>query len=432
MNAFSKIIGYETITRELERIADVLRDAAPYARLGVKPPRGLLLHGDPGVGKSLMASCVIEASGRPAFICRKNKPDGAFVDAIRETFAAAAESAPSIVFLDDLDKFANSDKKCCNEEEYVTVQACIDEVRDNDVFVLATANDVDDLPGSLLRVGRFDRVIRVPTPAGEDAVRIAAHYLAGKPGLSGADAAKAAGAVARLMAGRSCAELETAVNEAGLLAGQERLDHVSMNCLLRACLLVTHGVRPDSVVPHRPDDPTDSRSRIVRAAYHEAGHAAVAELLAPGSVSLVCIHEEEAGSSGFTRYCPVSGRSGLQERTDIILRSLGGRAAVEVRFNRLELGVGHDLLYARRTLNELMDEGVYGFSLLDVPRQPDSDALHARREAVITSELERFYLRAKELLTENRAFLDALAAALLDRGILTGEELREIKSMCGA
>ena len=96
-------------------------------------------------------------------------------------------------------------------------------------------------------------------------------------------------------------------------------------------------------------------------------------------------------------------------------------------FGRPELGAGHDLAHARRVLNDLMNEGVYGFSLLDVPRQPDSDELCARREAVMTSELERFYLRAKEILTENRAFLNAVIAALLDRGILTGKDVRQLR-----
>ena len=191
----------------------------------------------------------------------------------------------------------------------------------------------------------------------------------------------------------SCRCVAVAVTAA---AGQLRRDRICPEDLIRACLLVAHGISPDSIRLHRPDDPTDSGSEMVRAACHEAGGAVAAETLAPGSVSMVCIHNETDGSHGFTSYCSVPGQHGLRERTDIILRSLAGRAALEVCFGRPELGAGHDLA-------------------------------HARREAVMTSELERFYLRAKEILTENRAFLNAVIAALLDRGILTGEDVRQLR-----
>lgn len=434
MSAFDKIIGYDTIRKELERIADALRCGDAYTRLGVTPPRGLMLHGEPGVGKSLMARCVIEESGRRAFTCRKDRPDGEFINAIRDTFTAAAEHAPSIVFLDDLDKFANSDGKCRDEEEYVTVQSCIDEMRGKDVFVLATANGINHLPDSLVRTGRFDRTIRVETPLGEDARRIVAHYLSGKSVLAfqDEDPAQIASTVADLMVGHSCADLETVVNEAGLLAGQLRQEHIRRDHLIRACLLVSDGISPDSIVLHREDDPADPRSIMTRTACHEAGHAVVAEVLSPGSVSMVCIHNNVNGSRGFTSYRPVPGRDGLQEDVDGVMRSLAGKAALEQRFGRMELGTGHDLAQARRKLFDLIMQGVYGFALLELPRQVDSESLLARREAVAVAELERLYLRARQIIAENRAFLDALIAALLERGWLTGDEVREIKTRCGA
>ena len=172
MNAFDRVIGYEGLKKELMQVSDGLKNTEVYEKLGVKPPRGLMLYGDPGVGKSLMAFCLIEASGRKAFVCRKDRPDGEFVNHITETFRAAKEAAPSIVFLDDMDKFANNDSNHKDSEEYVTVQSCIDTFRHAEVFVLATANDVEDLPDSLIRPGRFDRVIEVEAPAGKDAVEI--------------------------------------------------------------------------------------------------------------------------------------------------------------------------------------------------------------------------------------------------------------------
>ena len=164
MNAFDKIIGYSSLKKELMQISDTLKNRQFYDKLGVSAPRGLLLHGEPGVGKSLMASAIIEDSGRPVFCCRKDEPNGDFVKKIKATFDKAMESAPSIVFLDDMDKFANGDKSHPDAEEYVTVQSCIDEAKGKEVFVLATANDIDCLPDSLCRPGRFDRTIEVEVP----------------------------------------------------------------------------------------------------------------------------------------------------------------------------------------------------------------------------------------------------------------------------
>ena len=119
-----------------------------------------------------MANCFIKATGRKAFICRKDKPDGDFVKHIKATFNEAVKNAPSIVFLDDMCKFANCDRHHRNSEEFVTVQSCIDEVKGKGVFVLATINDEDAIPESLLRAGRFDNRIEVNSPKGEDAEKI--------------------------------------------------------------------------------------------------------------------------------------------------------------------------------------------------------------------------------------------------------------------
>ena len=214
MKAMDKIIGYSNIKCELRQIADTLKNRDAYEKLGVSSPRGLLLYGEPGVGKSLMASAIIEESGRKAFICRKDKPNGDFVKHIKEIFDKAADNAPSIVFLDDMDKFTNGDERHPDAEEYVTVQSCIDEIRSRgkEVFVLATVNNIRNLPRSLYRAGRFDRIIEVEAPRGKDAEDIVAYYLSNKKFVENIDTKT----IARIMNGRSCAELETVINEAGL------------------------------------------------------------------------------------------------------------------------------------------------------------------------------------------------------------------------
>ena len=187
MSKFDMIIGYSAEKKELRQIADTLKNRESYEKLGVSAPRGLLLYGEPGVGKSLMASAVIEASGRQVFVCRKDQPNGDFVKHIKETFDKAIENAPAIVLLDDMDKFANGDERHPDAEEYVTVQSCIDNAKGKEVFVLATVNNMRCLPKSLHRAGRFDRVIEIETPRGNDALAIISHYLKNKKVVADVD-----------------------------------------------------------------------------------------------------------------------------------------------------------------------------------------------------------------------------------------------------
>ena len=177
MSAFDKIIGYDDIKAELACFADVFKNREKYLKLGVTLPRGLLLYGDPGLGKTLMANCFIAEAGCKAFTVRKEKPNGDFVNYIKETFDKAKKETPSIVFLDDMDKFANEDASHKNAEEYVAVQSCIDECKGHDVFVLATVNDKFCLPDSLIRAGRFDKMISIDVPNEKYSEHIIKHFL---------------------------------------------------------------------------------------------------------------------------------------------------------------------------------------------------------------------------------------------------------------
>lgn len=427
MKAFEKIIGYEAIKKELAQISDVLANKEAYEKLGVSSPRGLLLHGDPGVGKTLMASAVIKASGRKAFTCRKNKPNGDFVKAIKKTFKDAAEAAPSIVFLDDMDKFANGDNDHPDEEEYVTVQSCIDEIKGKEVFVLATANSLYDLPRSLLRAGRFDRAIEVNKPQGEDTIKIIEHYIKNKKFVCDMDAVT----VARIMDGHSCAELETVINEAGLYAGFERSDEITMDHFMRACLHTIHDV-PNEVLCESSFDTDlsngdDPRTHVV---YHEAGHATVAEVLNPGSVTLISAYSRDGESGGFTSYYR-SGFSGSVERQQShILGSLGGMAALEQKFGIVDTGTSRDLNQAFRSVWDLVTKNCLCGFHLHSNGYDDSGDLKSKQEQAVATEIERFYRKTKEILSLNHELFEAIAKELSVRGVLTASDIRRLKAGC--
>lgn len=429
MKAFEKIIGYEAIKKELVQISDVLANKEAYEKLGVSSPRGLLLHGDPGVGKTLMASAVIKASGRKAFICRKNSPNGDFVKKIKKTFKDAAEAAPSIVFLDDMDKFANGDDRHPDAEEYVTVQSCIDEIKGKEVFVLATANSLRALPRSLMRAGRFDRVIEVSNPHGEDAVKIIEHYIKGKKFVGDMDAVT----VARIMDGRSCAELETVINEAGLYAGFERSDEITMDHFMRACLHTIHDV-PNEVLCESSfetdlSNGDDPRTRVV---YHEAGHATIAEVLNPGCVTLISAYSRDGESGGFTSYYRSEFFGSADRQQSHILGSLGGMAALEQKFGVIDTGTSRDLDQAfRSTWNLVTENCLCGFHLHSNDfNYSDSADLQAKQEQATAAEIERFYRKAKEILSKNRELFESIAEELSVKGVLTASDIRRIRESC--
>ena len=176
-NYFKSLIGYKAIKKEVERIIDQLVNFDKYANFGIKEPHGLLLHGAPGVGKTTLANCVLEASGRKTFVCRKAASNSCFSLEISNLFNEAEECAPSIILLEDMDKYANEGSFRKDAEEYVTIQACIDRVKDKQVFVVATVNDIKKLPDSLIRAGRFDHILEMKCPTGQDAEEIIEYYL---------------------------------------------------------------------------------------------------------------------------------------------------------------------------------------------------------------------------------------------------------------
>ena len=437
MYAFEKIIGYAEEKKELARIADALKNREAYERLGVSAPKGLLLVGDPGLGKTLMATSLIEASGRRAFVCRKDQPNGEFIRTIKATFEEAADNTPSIVLLDDMDKFANGDENRRDAEEYVTVQSCIDEVRGKDVFVLATVNNIRTLPRSLQRAGRFDRVMWVRPPRGSDAVKIITHYLQGKRFVGDMDAEL----IARIMSGRSCAELETVINEAGMYAGFERSNEINMEHFMTACMKSIFDV---SGHPGRDDDddyddddddgvsvPSGGRSDASFVAYHEAGHAVVSEIICPGCVTVVSVRGGGEGVGGFTSYADPGNVSPVRSFERHVLGSLGGMAAVEMKFDVSDPGCEQDLADAFNAVRKsVVDRCANGFQFYSYGSYDDSPELKARQEQVVAAEVEKYYRRAKDILHENREFLDRTASALTQKGLLTMLDMKAIRNEC--
>ena len=417
MRELDKVIGYEHVKRELYRIIDMFHNPEKYKALGVKIPKGVVLSGEPGIGKTLMAKSFMKESGRKEFIIRKDRPDGDFVEHIRKTFDEAAENAPAILLLDDMDKFANDDRYHRNSEEYVTVQTCIDAIKDKDVFVIATCNDTDNLPGSLLRSGRFDKSFEMEFPKGEDAEKIISFYLEGKMVSDDIDVKE----IARFCEGHSCADLETIVNEAGIYAGYDNRERMDQNDLKRSCLRMIY---------HTPEETVPVDEKLLRLrAVHEAGHAVLAEVEDTGSVSFVTISMNESGQCGgmvLRKESPVLGSTFGGWETKIMV-ALAGKAATEIVLGEVDMGSNSDLHKAYSFMRRLLDDrAAYDFQSW-CHGEETSGRIYDHLDTITGAELSRYYLRTKQILSRNRDFLDELIEQLMEKKTLSYKEIAPLR-----
>ena len=192
------------------------------------------------------------------------------------------------------------------------------------------------------------------------------------------------------------------------------------------CVETVHGISPDLVIRGRTDNPSDFSSELTRAAWHEAGHAVVSEILRPCSVTLVCIHDARNASLGFTSVVPTKQTSYVEFKNEVIC-NLAGNAALEQRFGVADLGAENDLDDAIEQVRIAIDDIAYcGFSTMNLHRS-NSEQLKAGIENAITLYLQQFYSEAKQILASNMRFLEAVAIELLGKGLLTACDVQRIK-----
>lgn len=415
-SVFDKVIGYENVKKILIPVCDMLRNPDKYAKLGATMPSGAIMQGEPGFGKSLMAKCFIEACGVPCFTCRKDKSDGDFVNYIKKCFDDAVQNAPAIVFLDDMDKFANEDEEHKNADEYVAVQSCIDNVKGKNVFVIATTNELYNLPDSLLRAGRFDIKITMRGLDKEDQIKLIEYFMRNKPVEKNISYEN----LWHILGGSvSCAELEKIVNDAALKIAFENKDKISYDDIVDACL------KHHFSIVRNKNEKTTKKDIVV--AYHEAGHTIVSEILDPNSVGLVSI-QSGSSTSGVTKFVIDDdiNDSTYKDMENRIIVHLSGRAATEIALNEKDMGAEMDIYYAKRIIRGLRDDCyVYG---LDCNLGNEiSEEKRARSCRVMDDELKRLYAKAKEIIYNNRDFLDAVAKELLEKKTIFAEDIKYIK-----
>ena len=408
MNAFNKIAGYETIKTELLQICDILRNQQRYKNLGARLPKGVLISGASGTGKTLMAECFLEECGVNVFSideadCSYKSPAG-----LSEAFAEAREYAPAVVFIENLDNIADN-------AFYRVLQAEIDRSSNKEILVIATTANTDDLPDTLLRAGRFDRKIEICLPTENDLHKIIKYYLREK---------KVANRInyddlAKMFAFCSCATIKTIINEAAINAGFSERESIHMKDFVDAYLRNEY-ISPDAYTTVSDDD-------LRKVALHEAGHLIISEVLCPGSIGIVSVRTNGRDDlNGFTSRCKE-----LPIETYDVLISLGGKAAVELYYaESCASGCYSDIRKVFRNIRRGISKiGTCGLGMIDVDMYGIgmSENMNARSEAVVHAEMEKYMFKARDILIKNREFLEKATELLLKKRTLLYSDIKKLK-----
>lgn len=411
-----KVIGYDSIKETLRQIADVLKRPEAYKEKGVSMPRGLLMESAPGLGKSLMASILMEESGRKSFVFRRINEGNTFLGEMKDIFDVAKEEAPSILLLEDLNLYVESNSPYA--PEWACLQACIDETSDADIFVIATTNDTRYMPQSLLRPGRFDYILNLNPPLGKTAENIVSYYLRDKNLAKDVQISD----IVKAMPQVSCATLETVMNLAAINSVYRDYAHVQKEDIIDALLKVVYNLRKADC----EEDPQEHQMIAV----HEAAHAVVGEVLHSGSIGIITIRGSHGAIGGMESGFAVYAKS-EEEFQDEIIKTLAGKAGTALIYGIMDIRAAADIKKADQLLDIwLCHFAGGGFSGVEPSENRLSEPRLSYNEAIKSAKLEELYRRAYKILYDNRDFLLAVQKELLEHETLLNSDLAKIRESC--
>ena len=438
---FKDVAGNESAKQDLVEIVDFLKNPKKYEKLGAKIPRGVLLAGDPGTGKTLMARAVAGEADVPFFSISGSEFAEMFVGVgasrVRDLFSKAKKNSPSIIFIDEIDAVAHKRdaRGGAGREDEQTLNQILVEMdgfdNDSGVIVMAATNRVDMLDKALLRPGRFDRHVNVTLPERKDRLEILKVHFKGKPVEENVDLE----ALAKKTAGSSGADLANIANEAAITAAREGHKAISNHDLTEAFERVAIGPERKSKVMN------DKEKKIT--AYHEAGHAIVGHVL-PDSDPVHKVTIIPRGSTGgVTWFLPPEDRNykNIYELKDILARAMGGRMAEKMIFGKdaVTTGASSDLKNVAELAKSMITQEGMGEGLRNLvfpgeetgyytitTGKPYSEKTAELIDAEIKKLSDEASKRAEDVLKANKAVLDKLAEELLAHETLEEAELAPI------
>ncbi len=441
---FTDIAGNDNAKQDLQEVVDFLKHPKKYKDLGAKIPKGVLLVGNPGTGKTMLARAVAGEAGVPFFSISGSEFVEMFVGVgasrVRDLFSKAKKNAPCIIFIDEIDAVGRkrgSGMGGGHDEREQTLNQILVEMDgfdgETNVIVLAATNRADVLDPALLRPGRFDRRVNITLPERKDREAILKVHFKKKPIDETVDLDK----LAAKTAGSSGADLANMANEAAIIAARRNKKKISNDELTEAFERVAIG-------PERKTKIMNDHEKELTA-YHEAGHAIVGHVLPDSDPVHKVTIIPRGGTGGVTWFLPPEDKSytNVYEFKDILARAMGGRIAEQLIYgdDGITTGAGSDLRKATEIARDMVIEQGMGKGLRDQVFHEDNGGLmfdKMTRERpysdetakMIDEEVAQLITEAKHramlVLKENRSFLDKLAEALLKEETLEESEVDEI------
>lgn len=438
---FSDVAGNEAAKQDLAEIVDFLKEPKKYEKLGAKIPRGVLLAGEPGTGKTLMARAVAGEAAVPFFSISGSEFAEMFVGVgasrVRDLFAKAKKNAPSIIFIDEIDAVAHKRdaRGGAGREDEQTLNQILVEMdgfdNDSGVIVMAATNRVDMLDKALLRPGRFDRHVNVTLPERKDRLDILKVHFKNKPIAKDVNL----DALAAKTAGTAGADLANIANEAAITAAREGHKEITNADLTEAFERVAIG-------PERKSKAMNEHERKVTA-YHEAGHAIVGHVLPDSDPVHKVTIIPRGRTGGVTWFLPPEDRNykSVYELKDILARAIGGRMAEKIIFGEdaITTGASSDLKNVAELSKEMIvEEGMgsktrhlvfpdqntgYYTITTSKPYSEKTAELIDQEVALLSDEAAK---RAETILRANKPVLDRLADALLQHETLEEKDLEPL------
>ena len=439
---FSDVAGEDEAKENLAEIVDYLHNPTKYTDVGASMPKGVLLVGPPGTGKTMLAKAVAGEANVPFFSISGSEFVEMFVgmgaSKVRDLFKQAKEKAPCIVFIDEIDAIGQKRNAGSgiggNDEREQTLNQLLTEMDgfegNNGVIILAATNRPESLDPALTRPGRFDRRVPVELPdlkGREEILKVHARKVKADPGID-------YNVIARMASGASGAELANIVNEAALRAVRSGRGSVSQADLEESIEVVIAGYQKKNAIL------TDKERKIV--SYHEIGHALVSALQShTAPVQKITIIPRTSGALGYTMQVD-EGNHYLMSKEELIeqIATLtGGRAAEEVACGTVTTGASNDIEKATKMARAMITQ--YGMSddfdmvaLETVTNQylggdtslACSPEIQADIDRKVIALVKEQHEKAKRLLSENRGKLDQLAGYLYEKETITGEEFMQI------
>ena len=438
---FADVAGNEAAKQDLAEIVDFLKKPKKYETLGAKIPRGVLLAGEPGTGKTLMARAVAGEANVPFFSISGSEFAEMFVGVgasrVRDLFSKAKKNAPSIIFIDEIDAVAHKRdaRGGAGREDEQTLNQILVEMdgfdNESGVIVIAATNRVDMLDKALLRPGRFDRHVNVTLPERKDRLEILKVHFKNKP----TDKDVNLEALAAKTAGSSGADLANIANEAAITAARGGHKTISGADVTEAFERVAIG-------PERKSKVMNETERKITA-YHEAGHAVVGHVLPDSDPVHKVTIIPRGQTGGVTWFLPPEDRSykNIHELKDVLARAMGGRVAEKLIFGaeKITTGASSDLRNVAELSKEMIIEEGMGTKTRNMvfpdpstgyytitTGKPYSEKTAELIDAEIKALTEEAAARAEAVLKANTKVLDKLAEALLEKETLEEKELAEL------